>query len=953
MKYLISLPETAVSVFNKVSGKPEESWFCTSDPADKKVGSGGGTSHLLTECWKRENNGKPFDDWLKEEKRVLIHGGGQSRRLPAYAPEGKLLIPVPVFRWARGQRFDQALLDLQIPLLEKIINASPDTTHTLLASGDALVMSDAGISGLPEADVISFGLGVDPALASRHGVFICPRNNPSVLQYMLQKPSASELGDLASDYYFYIDVGIWLLSDKAVKILMRKCGWNDDSASYENGNPENYDFYGTFGLSLGKTPVKRDSDIEVLTTAVVQIPDGEFYHFGTTREIISSSLALQNKVTDQRSILNRNIKPHPSIFIQNSIVEIEMEERHAGLWIENSHVPATWVLNGRQVITGVPENSWNINIPAGVCLDVVPLKDGKSVIRIYGFSDPFRGPSGGNGTVYLGQPFVKWLSERGLSLSDLGVSASDDIHDVPVFPVVDKNGNAEELIKWIIKGTGSGKDAFLHSGLLSASKISKYADILSLENQRRAFRAVNWRQIADNRRKSVFFQVDLDHGAGDFVRYNIPLPENFEEKDPLHMIHGNMFLARVKKYRGEDGSADKDKAFTILRNSILEPFKDKKIIPVKNVYDDQIVWARSPVRIDLAGGWTDTPPYSIIEGGKVVNISLELNGQPPLQVFIRPSKNEEIVLRSIDLGVREIITCYSDLESYSEVGSPFSIPKAALCLSGFHSDYNGGVYKDLKSQLESFGGGFEISFLAAIPKGSGMGTSSILAAAVLGALSDFCGFHWDHSGICSRTLALEQLLTTGGGWQDQYGGIVPGVKLLETSAGWDQTPLIKWLPDRLFSDPAYESSQLLYYTGVTRVAKNLLSEIVEGMFLNEKDRLSVLKDIGFHALETYNVIQQNDYYRYGKSILRTWELNKLLDAGTSNPMIESIISKIDDLAIGYKLPGAGGGGYLYIIAKDPDAAGRIKRILNGNPPNSRARFVDMRISNTGLEVSRS
>ena len=476
---------------------------------------------------------------------------------------------------------------------------------------------------------------------------------------------------------------------------------------------------------------------------------------------------------------------------------------------------------------------------------------------------------------------------------------------------------------------------------------------MDLEEQRRSFRAVNWKQIVDNRAKSVFFQVDLDHGAGEFVRYNIPLPENIDEKDPLYRIHGSMFLARVKKYRGEDGSGEKDKAFGILRSSILEPFKDKKILPEKNVYDDQIVWARSPVRIDLAGGWTDTPPYSIIEGGKVVNLSLELNGQPPLQVFIRPSESKEIVLRSIDLGVREIVTDYNDLESYSEVGSPFSIPKAALCLSGFHPDYSGRAYKDLKSQLEQFGGGFEISFLAAIPKGSGMGTSSILAAAVLGALSDFCGFNWDHSGICSRTLALEQLLTTGGGWQDQYGGIVPGVKLIETSAGWNQMPVVKWLADRLFSDPSYKSSQLLYYTGITRVAKNLLSEIVEGMFLNEKDRLSVLKDIGYHAQEMYNVIQQNDYYRYGKSILRTWELNKLLDAGTSNPLIESVISRIDDLSIGYKLPGAGGGGYLYIVAKDPEAAGRIKRILNDNPPNSRARFVDMKISSTGLEVSRS
>ena len=62
---------------------------------------------------------------------------------------------------------------------------------------------------------------------------------------------------------------------------------------------------------------------------------------------------------------------------------------------------------------------------------------------------------------------------------------------------------------------------------------------------------------------------------------------------------------------------------------------------------------------------------------------------------------------------------------------------------------------------------------------------------------------------------------------------------------------------------------------------------------------------------------------------------------------------IDDLCYGYKLPGAGGGGYLYMIAKDPDAAARIRHILNANPQNANARFVEMTLSHNGLQVSRS
>ncbi|MCF6335095.1 MAG: hypothetical protein L3J12_05090 [Spirochaetales bacterium] len=106
-----------------------------------------------------------------------------------------------------------------------------------------------------------------------------------------------------------------------------------------------------------------------------------------------------------------------------------------------------------------------------------------------------------------------------------------------------------------------------------------------------------------------------------------------------------------------------------------------------------------------------------MEGGKVVNISLKLNGQPPIQAFIRPSREKLITLSSIDLGERETVRSYDELSGYNLVGSSFAIPKAALCLSGFHPSFSAQYYPDLKSQLEDFGSGIEISFLAAIPKG--------------------------------------------------------------------------------------------------------------------------------------------------------------------------------------------------------------------------------------------
>ena len=79
----------------------------------------------------------------------------------------------------------------------------------------------------------------------------------------------------------------------------------------------------------------------------------------------------------------------------------------------------------------------------------------------------------------------------------------------------------------------------------------------------------------------------------------------------------------------------------------------------------------------------------------------------------------------------------------------------------------------------------------------------------------------------------------------------------------------------------------------------------------------------------------------------------MIDKGTNPSAIARLTEKIDDLCLGYKLPGAGGGGYLYMVAKDPEAAGIIKQRLTKERLNENARFVDMSLSDTGLQISRS
>ena len=871
LKKLLSLPPNLVSAFHEVTGLSDEEYFCTCDPIGHRLGSGGGTSWLLMEAMKGDK-AETFDEWLAKEKRILVHAGGQSKRLPSYAVSGKVLMPLPVFRWERGQKLSQNLLSVQLPLYEKMMQMAPENIHTMIVSGDVLIRATQPLQAIPQADVVCYGLWLDASVAKNHGVFVSDRRSPSVLKQMLQKPSVKTLSELQKDHFYLTDIGVWMLSDKAVRLLMersivgnpRETRETRMTGNYSPSDFKEYDLYSEFGCALGTDPSIPDSELSELSVAIVPLSGGEFYHFGTSKEMISSTLRLQNLVNDQREIMHLDRKPHPSIFVQNAVTKIPFTEENTNIWVENSYIGEKWHLTHDHVITGVPENDWEISLEPGECIDVVPVGDSDYEIRRYHIDEP-------------------------------------------------QNSN----------------------------ELAEKANLYRLFAQRREFRKQNWSALAKNWRHSVFYQLDLADAQEEFKNFGIPLPEPLEDDAPLMTrIHNAMFRR------------ESDKAFGLLREGILE---GQEIVgtPQRDIADDQIVWGRSPVRIDIAGGWTDTPPYCLMEGGNVINFAIELNGQPPLQVYIKPSREYHIVLRSIDLGAMEVVETNEQLTDFMHVGSPFSIPKAALVLAGFGSHNGIRTLCDIHSQLEEFGCGIELTLLSAIPAGSGLGTSSILAATVLGALNDFCGLGWDKNEIGRRTLMLEQMLTTGGGWQDQFGGILSGVKLLQTGRGFDQSPKVRWLPNDLWTQPEYRACHLLYYTGITRTAKSILAEIVRRMFLNHSGEIRQLREMKEHTMEMYEAIQQNDFQRMGLLVRKTWAQNQALDYGTNPQAVSKLTDLIDDLCLGYKLPGAGGGGYLYMIAKDPEAAVRIKQILTENSTNRNARFVEMTLSTIGLQISRS
>lgn len=532
MQKLLSLPPNLVGCFHDITGYPKDEWFCTHDPIGHKLGSGGGSVHLLMEYWKA--HGKKAD-----ERLLLLHAGGQSRRLPAYAPSGKILTPIPVFRWERGQRLSQNLLQLQLPLYERIMDSAPKSLRTMIVSGDVYIRATQPLQPIPEADVVCYGLWLGPEIAKDHGVFVSTRKDPTALECMLQKPSVDTLNRLQKDHFYLTDIGVWLLSDKAIEVLTHH--------STHNGKVTEYDLYGTFGCGLGTHPSQHDDEVAQLKVAILPLPGGEFYHFGTSHELLSSTVAIQNLVNDQRHILHHSMKPCPSIFVQNTITLRPFTDSNKNVWVENSHVGARWELSHNNIVSGAPENDWAVSLEPNECIDFVPIGEEAWCVRRYGFYDKFAG----------------------------------DEQTTPRFPLLP---NAAAL------NTYMNGDNTVVGGWLSAEQISTQANLHRLCLQRQQFRAKNWQTLAKNHEHSVFYQLDLDDAAREFRQYHIPAPTPIGNNEPLmRRISDAMFQSAIATNDALKATMER-KAFALLREGLTDTLANSRVAPHKVAYDDQIVW---------------------------------------------------------------------------------------------------------------------------------------------------------------------------------------------------------------------------------------------------------------------------------------------------------------------------------------------------------------------------
>ncbi len=254
------------------------------------------------------------------------------------------------------------------------------------------------------------------------------------------------------------------------------------------------------------------------------------------------------------------------------------------------------------------------------------------------------------------------------------------------------------------------------------------------------------------------------------------------EAEPLARLRGYKALAEAT----EDSDWE-DRAFTtlaqLIESSVTEQIAAKTSTRAQT--NARSVKVQAAARIDFGGGWTDTPPYSLEQGGTVLNAAITLRGQHPIMAEATPLSEPKLILESHDIGTTIEPKTAGELLTYANPADPFALQKAALVLKGLvPTDVDPALpVIDLMREL---GGGFKLSTATSIPRGSGLGTSSIMAGAVLTCLGQVTGTASSADELFDEVLCLEQMLTTGGGWQDQVGGLTGGIKLVTTAPGLPQ-----------------------------------------------------------------------------------------------------------------------------------------------------------------------
>ena len=904
------------------------------DPDGKRVGSGGATLGVIR--YIAQTTGKADFSGLRI---LVIHSGGDSKRVPQYSALGKLFSPVPheLPNGRASTLFDEFMIAMSsVP--------SRIREGMLLLSGDVLLLFNPlqiDYSGVGAA-AISFK--EDVQTGKNHGVFLRGENgNVARFLHKQSEESLRACGAVNARNSVDIDTGAVIFSTDMLGALYSLIS-TDGAADEEKysrfvNETVRLSLYGDFLYPLAAESTLEQFYLEKpegsfcdeLTEArsalwnvlrpyrmkLLRLAPAKFIHFGTTREI----LKLMSSGIDEYRYLgwrNRvNSTTSEKVAGYNSVLS------NANCVGENCYLEVSYVHRGAKVGDNVLLSYVDIHeetIPSNVVLHGLKQKDGRFVVRIYGTEDNPKDTLE-NGGMFLGGNLQAFMQKNGLSVSDLWDTADHSIWTANLYPSCDSIPEAVaaalnvynmahgcgDVEKWRFSNRKS-----LCSGFSDADPDA----IISWNN--RMEELVRMDRLA----KLIDAGKPVSEAAGVLCAKQLTkiqlewLEKQIQQADPDNMRDFSKIL-RLQYYLGKGlGGKTGEKylvgCFETIQKAILKESLDGI------AYNDQcrictdFHRVQLPLRVNWGGGWSDTPPYCIENGGTVLNAAILLNGQMPVEVTLERIPELKIVFDSRDMDTHGEFDSIEPLQCTGDPYDPFALQKACLQACGVLPKSGG----DLKQILQRMGGGFVMhSEVTGVPKGSGLGTSSILSATCVKAVFEFLGIPYVESDLVDCVLRMEQIMSTGGGWQDQVGGLIGGIKYCTSTRGKRQRIKVQQVevPETALNE--LKERFVLIYTGQRRLARNLLRDVVGNYIGNTPDSLYALNEIQRLAALMRFELERGRIDEFAKLLNRHWELSLMVDKGSTNTLIDQIFSSVDDLIDGKMICGAGGGGFLQVILK--------------------------------------
>ena len=298
--------------------------------------------------------------------------------------------------------------------------------------------------------------------------------------------------------------------------------------------------------------------------------------------------------------------------------------------------------------------------------------------------------------------------------------------------------------------------------------------------------------------------------------------------------------------------------------------------------------SKAPFRIGLAGGGTDVSPYCDLFGGEVVNAAISLYAH----VTIEETGDKKITIQSLNNNnIRQF-----DFLRELPIDHPFDLVK--------------GVYNHFIKNHKLANTGLKISTFLDVPAGSGLGTSSTLVVALVGAFYEMVNLKKSNYEIASEAYQIERInLKLAGGRQDQYAAVFGGINYMQFHK--NENVIVEELILAEQKLIRLQNNLVLYYTSDSRNSASIIREQVKNVEASNKNSITAMHQLKLQAQLMKKALQQGDVDAIGELLEFGFKQKKLMAHNISNNKIEEIYDTAKSSgATGGKISGAGGGGFM-------------------------------------------